>query len=201
MPTARPIDSGKIFVSNYELAGWLAGYGVNDRLSLLGGVLYVPGFISNNLVVTGGGRYEVYSNGAVRGAVGAQANFSRTDLSSIVLLSPYGVVSIGDDDKRASAVLGYTWRRHFPADSGAQPFNKTAAVLGVGGDYRIGYHWKVAAEAFILQEAEYQPLVLTLRYFDKRFAIDGGLGMDLGLLGGRTEGIRLAPVITGTWVF
>ena len=201
MPTARPIDSGKIFLSNYELAGWLAGYGVNDRLSLLGGVLYVPSFISNNLVVTAGGRYEVYRQGAVQGAVGAQGNYSRSDLSSIILLSPYGVASVGDDDKRASLLVGYTWRRHFPADSGVAPFNKSAVVLGVGGDYRLGEHWKVAAEAFLLQEAEYQPLVLTLRYFGRRFAIDGGLGVDLGLLGGRTDGIRLAPVLTGTWVF
>jgi len=201
MPTARPIDSGKIFLSNYDVAGWLAGYGVNDQLSLLAGVLYVPRFINHNFVATAGGRYQVYQDGAWRGAVGAQVNFSETDLSSIVLLSPYAVLSLGDDDRRASTTLGYTWRRHMPKEDTIPPFDKQALVLGIGGDYRIGHHWKVAAEAFLLQEASYQPLIVTLRYFDKRFAIDGGLGLDLGLLGGRTGGIRVAPVISGAWVF
>ncbi len=201
MPTARSIDSGTIFISNYELAGWLLGYGVNDRLSLLAGALYIPDGSGDNLIATAGGRYQIYRKGFVQGSLGAQANFSRTELSSIVLLAPYATLSLGDDDRRASLMLGYTWRRHTPADSGIAPFNREAMILGLGGDYRIGQHWKLAAETFLLQEAGYQPLILTLRYFDKRFAIDAGLGMDLGILGGRTEGIRVAPVITGTWVF
>jgi|GEM_PF-1077859 len=201
MPTARPIDSGRIFVSNYELAGWLAGYGVNDRLSLLGGIVYVPRFIRYSLLATAGGRYEVYNEGAVRGALGTQAAFSRTDLSSIVLLSPYAVASVGDDDMRASATLGYTWRRHFPRKEDAAPFNKQAVVLGFGGDYRIGHHWKVAAEAFVLQEADYQPLIMTIRYFDRSFAIDLGLGVDVVAVDGSAAGPPAVPVITGTWVW
>lgn len=201
MPTARPIDSGKIFLSNYELAGWLAGYGVNDRLSLLAGILYVPRFINHNVVASAGGRYEVYNEGALRGALGTQVNFSETDRSTIVLFSPYAVASLGDDDRRASVTLGYTWRRHFPKDDSTAPFNKQALVLGLGGDYRIGHNWKIAAEAFFLQEADYQPIVMTLRYFTHRFAIDAGLGVDLGIHGESSTAPRVAPVISGTWVW
>lgn len=195
LPTARPIDSGKIFVSSYDLAGWLVGYGVTDRLSLLGGFLYVPRFIDYNVVGTIGGRYELYREGPVRGALGAQGSFSKSDLSTITVLSPYAVVSVGDDDKRASVVLGYTWRRHTPVD--AASFDKVAAVLGIGGDYRIGRNWKIAGEGYLLESANYQPLVVALRYFTDRFAIDGGIGVAVGSEGS----VRVAPVVTGTWVW
>jgi hypothetical protein len=195
MPTARSIDSGKAFASNYDLAGFLVGYGLTDRLSLLAGFLYVPRFISYNVVATAGGRYEIYRAGFVRGALGLEGNYSRSDVSTIVLFSPYAVVSIGDDDHRASAVLGYTWRHHTPVSG--DPFDRTAAVLGIGGDYRIGYHWKIAAEGYLLQSSGTQPLAFTARYFTNRFAIDAGLGLGFATEGG----LDIAPVITGTWVW
>jgi hypothetical protein len=194
MPTARSIDSGKVFISNYDLVGWLAGYGVNDRLTLLAGFLYLPRFINYNVVATAGGRYELYREGIVRGALGMQANYSRSDVSTIVLLSPYGVVSLGDDDRRVSAALAYTWRHHTPAEG--EPFNRQAAVLAIGGDYRIGHNWKIAAEGYLLESAGTQPLAVALRYFTDRFAIDAGVGL------GATEGVvRVAPVVAGTWVW
>jgi hypothetical protein len=194
MPTARPVDSGKIFVSNYDLVGWMAGYGLTDRLTLLAGVMYLPRFISYNVVATAGGRYELYRAGVVRGAVGMQANYSRSDASTIVLFSPYGVVSVGDDDRRVSMALGYTLRHHTPAQG--EPFDRRAAVLAIGGDYRIGHNWKVAAEGYLLESAGTQPLAVTLRYFTDRFAIDAGLGL------GATNGmVKVAPVVAGTWVW
>lgn len=195
LPTARPIDSGRIALSNYDIVGWLFGYGLTDRLSLLGGFLYVPRFIDYNVVGTIGGRYELYREGLIRGAVGLQGNYSQSDLSTIILVSPYAVISVGDDDRRASLALGYTWRHHTPKEGG--PFDRQAAVLGIGGDYRVGDNWKVAAEGYILQSANYQPLVVTLRYFTDRFAIDAGVGVAAGE-GGTVEA---APVLTGTWVW
>jgi hypothetical protein len=194
MPTARSIDSGKVFVSNYDLVGWLAGYGLSDRLTLLAGLLYLPRFINYNVVATAGGRYELYREGIVRGALGMQANYSRSDVSTIVLLSPYAVISLGDDDRRLSAALGYTWRHHTPTQG--EPFDRQAAVLAIGGDYRIGRNWKIAAEGYLLESAGTQPLAVALRYFTNRFAIDAGLGL------GATDGVvRVAPVVAGTWVW
>jgi len=199
MPTARSLDSGRIFVSNYELAGFLAGYGVGDRLTLLAGGAYVPEFISRNVVGTAGGRYEFFRRGIVRAAAGAQANYARSETSTIVLLSPYAVASIGDDDRRASLALGYTWRHHTPIDSTVVPFNRQAAVLALGGDYRIGRNWKLAAEAYLLEDADLRPFVLTARYFTRSFAIDAGLGLAAG--SGADRGVTLAPVVTATWVW
>ena len=198
LPTARPVDSGRVFVSNYDLAGWLAGYGLNDRTTLLVGGLYIPKFINQNVVATAGGRYEFYREGMIRAAAGAQVNYARSETSSILLLSPYAVASVGDDDQRATLAFGYTWRRHTPDNE--QPFEKQALVLSGGGDYRIGRHWKVAAEAHLLQGANYQPLGITLRYFTKNFAIDAGAGIDLGFAGEARE-FTIAPIVTATWVW
>jgi hypothetical protein len=200
MPTARSIDSGKFFVANYDLAGFLFGAGLGERTTLLGGVLYVPGSAGHNLVITAGGRYEVYREGILRGAVGAQAGYSESNISSIILASPYAVISVGDDDRRASIAAGYSWRRHTPKDALLGAFSQQAAVVAVGGDYRIGGNWKIVGEAYLLQDANYQPLVVTLRYFTRHVAIDGGVGVDLGLSGEKRSGLLL-PVITATWVF
>ncbi len=200
MPTARSVDSGKIFAANYDAAGWLAGYGLTDRLTVLAGGVYVPPAISYNLVLTGGARYELYREGSLRAAAGMQATYSRTDLSTIVLLSPYAVASLGDDDSRISLGLGYTWRRHTPRDS-AGPFTRRAVVGGIGGDIRIGYHWKVASEAYVLEDASIQPLVTTLRYFGEHYAVDVGIGVDLAIAGSRKGHPRVAPVVSLMWVW
>ncbi len=200
MPTARSVDSGRLFVANYDGAGWMAGYGLDDRTTLLGGFAYVPEFISYNLVLTAGARRELIREDNFRVAAGAQFNFSRTDLSSILLAAPYAVASLGDDDQRLTAGISYTWRHHIPADS-MPAFDKTAIAVGLGGDYRFARHWKAAAETYVIQDASVQPLVLTLRYFDHRFAIDAGVGFDLGLIGPARSGMRVAPVISGTYVW
>jgi hypothetical protein len=201
MPTARSVDSGKVFVANYDVAGFLFGFGLSDRLTLLGGFAYVPSFISYNLVATAGGRYEILRQDYLRMAIGAQFNYSRSDASSIVLGAPYLVTSIGDDDQRASLALGYSWRHHTPADSTIDPFNRQAAIVAIGGDYRVARHWKVAAEAYLLEEANYQPLIATLRYFDDHFAIDAGLAIDLAISGPKRDGVGVAPVVSIMWVW
>jgi hypothetical protein len=195
LPTARSVDSGKIFLANYDVVGWLAGYGLTDRVTLLAGLLYVPRFVDFNVVATGGARYELYREGVVRGAAGMQVNYSKSDASTIILLSPYVVASLGDDDRRISAALGYTWRHHTPTTG--EPFNRQAVVLGIGGDYRIGTNWKIAAEGYLLQSAEAQPVAATLRYFTEHFAIDAGMGLGIGASGG----VQVAPIVTGTWVW
>ncbi|MBS1911748.1 MAG: hypothetical protein JST22_07165 [Bacteroidetes bacterium] len=200
MPTARSVNAGRFFVANYELGGWLAGYGAGDRLTLLAGGAYVPPAISYNLVATAGARYELLREGTLRGALGVQGSLSRTDISSITLAAPYAVASIGDDDQRASIVLGYTWRHHTPRD-GTPAFDRNAALLAAGGDYRFAEHWKVAAEAYLLESADYQPLVATVRYFGRNFAVDAGLGINMGLNGAGSGTLRAAPVVTATWVW
>jgi hypothetical protein len=58
----------------------------------------------------------------------------------------------------------------------------------------------VAAEAHLLQGANYQPFGITLRYFTERFAIDAGAGIDLGVAGADRD-FTIAPIVTATWVW
>lgn len=200
LPTARAIDEGRVLLSNYEVAGWLVGYGATDRLTLLAGGAYIPSFVDRNVVATAGGRYEVVRDGYTRVAIGAQGSYSRSEASEILVGSPYVTASIGDDDERGTLAIGYSWRHHTPLDTIVAPFNREALAIGVGGDYRIGYHWKVAAEAMILEGSDYQPMDIVVRYFDRRFAVDAGIGLDLGLDGERGD-VGIVPVVSATWVW
>ena len=199
MPTARSIEEGKGFVASYDLAAVVAGYGLTDRITLLGGALYVPPGIGKALDLTAGGRYEFYREGVIRSAAGVQFNYSSTDSSDITLAAPYLVTSIGDDDSRATLLVGYSLRRHKPVNGDG--FDRQALVLGVGGDYRIAHNWKIAAEGYLLQDSDYQPIIVTARYFTERFALDIGLGINPQLLEGNIDGLGILPVVSGVWVF
>jgi hypothetical protein len=199
MPTARSIGEGKGFIASYDLAAVVAGYGLSDRITLVGGFLYVPPAISYALDITAGGRYEFYRDGVIRSAAGVQLNYSRSDSSAIALAAPYVVTSLGDDDQRASLVLGYSLRRHKPVGRGT--FDRQAIVVGLGGDYRVGQRWKIAAEGYLIQDSDYQPIVVTMRYFGESFALDFGLGINPRLLEGNVNGLGIAPVVSGVWVF
>ncbi len=198
MPTARSPEKGEFFAGNVLLGGWMVGYGLTDRLSLLGAAAYVPPAIDYLADVSAGVKYEVYREGITRVAVGLQLNASESDESRIVLAAPYAVASLGDDDHRASMLIGYSGRRHFTFDH--TQFNRSAFIAGVGGDYRIAYHWKLAAEGYLLQDSDYQPIVLTARYFDRTFAIDAGLGINPSLIG-EGSGVGVFPVVTAIVVW
>jgi hypothetical protein len=194
LPTARSIEEGRTFIASYDIAGILVGHGVTDRLTVMAGGLVVPAFVGARTIdVTGGARYEFHRGDFTRVAAGLQLNHSDTDSSSITLVAPYIVASIGDDDSRASVALSYSARRHDP-ESG-DPFNREAIVVAAGGDLRLGRHWKVAGEAAWIQSSSYQPVLATVRYFGESFAVDAGAVVNVG--GGSAE---VAPVVSLVWV-
>lgn len=198
-PTGRSIEQGEGFVANYDGAGWLAGYAPVDRLTLLAGALYVPSFINYSLTASAGGRYEVMRSGAVRGAIGVQGQYSESDISTIVAASPYLSLSVGDDDSRATLSVAYSWRHHTP--NYEAPFDRSALIFGGGMDYRIGRNWKGVAEGYWLQDSDYLPLGIALRWFNNRFAVDVGLNLNLPT-GQRSDATIIpAPIISGTWAW
>jgi hypothetical protein len=195
LPTARSVGAGRSFVASYDVAGILAGYGVTDRLTVIGGGLVIPAFVGARTVdVTAGARYELHRGDYLRVAGGVQLNHSDTDSSAITLAAPYVVASLGDDDRRASVALSYTARRHDPVSG--DPFTREAIVVAAGGDLRIGGNWKVAAEAIWIQASTYQPVIGTVRYFGERFAVDAGAVVNVG--SGETT---VAPVVSVVVVF
>jgi hypothetical protein len=108
MPSAKSPGEGTIFLANYDIAGWVLGYGLTDRLSLLGGFMFVPGVIDYNLVASAGAKYEFLRDGYLRMAAGAQVSFSQTEISTITISSPYVVASLCNDDQRANLLARST---------------------------------------------------------------------------------------------
>ena len=196
-PTARSLGKGRGFLASYDVAGIVAGYGPTERLTLIGGGVFVPSFISKTVAATLGGKYELYRSPVFRVAGGIQGNLSSTDQSDILSVAPYVTANWGTLDYSATITAGYSWRRHTPSDTAVPPFEQRAALVGVGGDYRFARHWKVAGEAFLLENSEFQPVALTLRWFNNRFAVDGGLAFDLT----PDDGLQVVPVVSGIWTW
>lgn len=207
MPSAVSPKKGEFFYGNYALVGHLAGYGVTDRISLLGGGAFVPPFLAKLYLGTIGAKVEALRLGDLRLAGGAQLAFSSTKESDITTVAPYVVGSYGNDRRRASIALGYGIKRHVtPLES----FNRNALVFGVGGNIEVGRGWKVAAEIYTIETSGVLPLLMTARRFGENFAIDFGLGVDLSQeigifftdgLTGEIDSLPIAPYISGIWVF
>ena len=196
-PTARSVGKERGFLASYDVAGIVAGYGPTERLTLIGGGIFVPSFISETFVATLGAKYEFYRGEEFRVAGGIQGNLSNTNKSNIVLILPYLTANWGVLDYSATVTTGYSWRRHSPSDTAVPPFEQRAVLVGLGGDYRFANNWKVAGEVFLLENSEFQPAALTLRWFNNRFAVDGGLAFGLT----PDNGLQVLPLLSGVWVW
>ncbi len=119
--------------------------------------------------------------------------------STINVHAPYLAVSLGDDDSRLSATLGYAFKHHTKNNV---EFNDNAALLAVGGDTRFARNWKVAGEIIMMQKLGVVPLIGTVRYFSDNYAFDLGVGY-VGITTGDTKppAIPLVPVVSGVFVF
>lgn len=196
-PTARSVGKGRGFVGSYDVAGIIAGYGLTDRLTVIGGGAYVPASGNTTVAATAGGKYEFYRDEKLRGAGGVQVNFSGTEESDIFLAASYLTANYGTLDRSVNLTAGYSWRRHSPSNTTIAPFTKQALLAGLGGDIRFANRWKVAGEIFYIQDSEFQPIALTLRYFGHRFAIDGGIAADMT----PEDGVTLLPVLSAIWTW
>lgn len=206
MPTAESLGRGRFFAGTYDIAGAVAGYGLTDRFTMLLGSVTVPSFISRLLVVTVGGKYEVYDNGPFKAALGFQFGYSSTLESDITTSAPFGVLSYGDRANRISIAGGYSWKHHATRNEGS--FERNAYIVAIGGDMTIARGMKLAAETVVIESSGILPAALTVRWFGDRYAFDAGLGADLrsggsvrgtGTLSGEITNLRIAPVLSFLW--
>ena len=205
MPTAESVGKGGAFAGSYDVVGLIGGYGITDRLTVVGGGSYVPAAISQLLVGTIGAKWEFLREGALSVAAGGHVGYSSIPESEITLAAPFTVASYGDRTARLNLAVGYTWKHHVTP---FETFNRKAAVLAIGGDITLGRGFKMAAEGYVLESSGIAPVVVTARWFGERWAFDAGLGMDLanteGLvftsaLGGTVEKLAIAPVVSLLW--
>lgn len=207
MPTAESPEKGEFFYGNFIIVGSLAGYGITDRVSLLGGGVFVPDFIGPLYLGTFGLKYEAFRSDLFRAAIGIQIAQSATEDSDIRTIAPYAVGSYGNDEHRLSAALGYGLKRHVTP---IEEFDRNALTFALGGNTTISRGWKLAAETYIIETSGIAPLLFSARKFTDNFAFDFGLGIDLvggseiiftdGLSGEITQ-LAIAPFISGMWVF
>ncbi len=207
MPTAESIGRGRGFVADYDVVGVLAGYGITDNLSVIGGGVFVPSFISKVALGTIGAKYEVFGNELFHGSLGLQYAYSSTTESDISTTAPYAVLSLGDRRRRISLAAGYAWKHH---KTSLEEFDRNATIVAVGGDLTVARGWKIAAELYSIESSGIVPLAITARYFRERFALDFGLGIDLAggtsvqgtsTLSGRIDRLSLAPIISAYWTW
>ncbi|MGE3800484.1 MAG: hypothetical protein AB7H80_05645 [Candidatus Kapaibacterium sp.] len=207
MPTAESPLQGKVFYGNYMIVGNIAGYGLTDRLSLLGGGVFVPDFISKLYVGTIGAKFEFLRTGLLSGAVGTQYAISSSEESDINTFAPYIVGSLGDHEHRVSIAAGYGLKRHVTS---VETFNRNAFTVALGGYTTFSRGWKLAAEWYGIESSGVSPLVVTARTFTNKFAFDFGLGFDLAqgsdiffkdAFSGEVTSLAIAPVLSAMWVF
>lgn len=196
-PSARSLRKGEGFVGSYGLTGLVAGYVPVDRLTVIAGGAWVPPDLAEFSALTAGAKYTLVDEPERRLAVGLQVNRTSTEASAVTSIAPFVTAEIGTLDYGVGATLGYSWRRHLPSDTTIAPFERRAAIVGLGGEVRVARHWKLAGEAFWIDGADFEPVALTARWFNDRLAIDAGVLVD----GVPADGVQVYPVLSGIWTF
>lgn len=211
VPNAIIPKNGTFFVGSYDFLGLEAGYSIGDHLMILaGGVLPTP----DDWGGVRGEAFGAYSIGAKVGlpigdhlnvALGYQLGGSFYDKqvtdaveSKISFNVPYGAISYGDDDSRISATFGYALKHHVTPDA---EFDRDAAFVAVGADYRFAHNWKIVGEIGRVETLDALPLIATARYFGDHYAIDFGMAFFAKTGNGAAPSIPVAPVLSAMFTF
>jgi hypothetical protein len=218
VPNAVIPKKGKLYVGSYDLLGLTAGYSLDDRLMLIvGGAIPTPDdWAGIHSEIFGawsiGVKLGLQLDSLVHLAVGYQYGTSIYDKaitpereSEITLSAPYIVGSYGDDDSRVSLTLGHAFKNHrtfYPPYRNFSEFKRNAWLGALGGDYRFARHWKVAGEVAYMQTAGVLPVIATVRYFSRTWAVDVGVAyVGITLEGGTPPVIPVLPVVSAVFVF
>ena len=219
VPNAVIPPAGTVVLGSYDLLGLMGGYAFTDNIMLLaGGAPPLP----DDWGGTNGSAFGAYSIG-LKGnlkiadewlvAAGAQwaASFSEKEEtpepdSRIIAPTLYGSVSYGNDDRRISLTGGYTFKRHTtlvePSTGLIDRFPREAGIISLGGDWRIGDRWKVAAEGVYMGTVGIAPIITTARWFGRTWALDFGAAWLLIETGeGEAPSIPVAPVVSFVWTY
>jgi hypothetical protein len=192
IPNAIIPKEGTITFGSYMGLGLIGGYSITDNIQIIGGgVAPLPDdwFGLNGSMFGGGGLGvklggNVTENLSIAAGVAAGMSFVDNDItpdtteSVIRVAAPFVAVSYGNDNQRISTTFGYGFKRHnaIPPEGGAPvEFDRDAVVLTIGGDYSFAERWKITGEVISVTTSGYVPIISTIRYFGKTWALDVGL--------------------------
>jgi hypothetical protein len=170
-PTGRTLAGGHGYFADYFLFLSFVGVGLQDRVTLAGGMSLFPG-ADRQLV------YVAPKVGLVRSpTVNAAAGGIYATIPGVSgsVGAAYGALTLGSEDLALTVVGGYAFANGERARSPG---------LIVGGEARLSNGVKLLGEAWKLPGASQVPIIVGFRFFGSHVAADFGglrvLGTDLG---------------------
>lgn len=196
-PTANSIGKSKLSIGNYDVLGWIAQYGLDSNLTLIGAGLFLPRTSINQFTLVGtiGLKNEFYNQNLYRFSGGLQTGITLSDSSTILLGVPYVVSTFGNEDQRINFVLGYSIRHHDRFNN--DKFYRYSPIVSIGGDFRFIDNFKIIFRTALFDNLNTKPFVLSFRYFGLNYSIDAALGVNFD----NNNKINFAPILNGFYVF
>jgi hypothetical protein len=163
-PTASSLPQGEGYFSDHWLFFPAVAYGVQDRLSLLGGMTLFPGLAVEEQMFYLGTKSQLHRTESTRTSVGIVL-FGQQDVEDRFGIV-YGVSTLGGADGRLTVLLGYGFEG---TDLAERP------VVVVGGEKRVG------RRTFFISEVPFYDAKPIFPFFGiRRYSEDGHSHWDVG---------------------
>ncbi len=207
LPTARPFEEGKFFLSDYMIAGIQANYGPTYWLGLNAGGVEIPFLSPPVTAATAGIKVTPYQIDPLTVSVGFQEVYSKVVKMNTIAF-PYLAVTYGTWESGLTLMGGEAFQNNDSAGFRTYPKN---SFVGASGDMRVGENLKVALELYFIENFGIVPTIFSVRYFQNDLTIDVGVVFSLYKAGAdrsKTLGdyvfgtsFDIVPIVSGSYHF
>jgi hypothetical protein len=135
MPTGFPMDRGEFQIADQEIVAVTGSYGINDWLSVWGGVSIPGALFSLRGSLAVGNRVGV--------SVGSFVGASWFDLELGPLVLPYALVSVGENNNNVTVGSGFAMTFN-------EGFNLPGAVVAIGGKRTLTAGTAIVTENWVI---------------------------------------------------
>jgi len=192
-PSAFPIDSGRAYCRDFCLVFPSYNFAVGDVISLQVGAFWSPGMPLENIPLVASGKYSFVNFKKIKMAAGIMyvtipEIFDEGESFGTGFTFVTGTV--GDRFSHLSGSLGLG----FVQSEGDWEFMERP-ILVVAGNSRTTNTTALVGELWLIPEADFVPIMLSVRFFGRKIAVDLG-----GLWSTNMEGLLpLIPLINFTY--